>query len=140
MRYILAILAIFAASMASAADLDEALVCAEKVAVKLDLDFSKFEIGAVDNLPNGTYAVKASMPDNLEYSYVFINSSIIDKVDQEMLNKVVAHELVHVKQTQDGHLVGRLWKGKSYNHKEYMKRPHEREAHKLDDRLAKICQ
>ena len=85
------------------------------------------------------------------FAYHFNNKHgllVFKSCPNEMLDEVVAHELVHIKQTLDGRLefdperqefkwLGELWDQKRLDEVEYTERPWEAEAYSLGKILAK---
>lgn len=117
---------------------NEIFRCAEVVADHLELDFDKFEIGIADNMGSNVLGATAHMNRNYDYTYVFFNDDLLEE-SFGLIHQTVAHELIHVEQTQRGDLKGSYWKGQDQKGKRYKKQGHERDALKHDDDLAKLC-
>jgi hypothetical protein len=94
---------------------------------------------------------RASREDLHGFAYYFNDKHgllVFKSCPNEMLDEVVAHELVHIKQTLDGRLefdperqefkwLGELWDQKRLDEVKYTERPWEAEAYSLGKILAK---
>jgi hypothetical protein len=76
------------------------------------------------------------------YYFIFLNRAS----NKSQLKKILSHEMIHIRQMEEGDLIQfapddpiAIWKGDTINYLEvpYAQRPHEMEAHKLDDKIFK---
>jgi len=96
------------------------------------------------DLIDAKIVVKPLAENREEHAYVTKAGSfyvIYMKEDLNNFEEVIRHELIHVKQMENGDLIqqkdGWIWKGKFYaNTTKYNHRPWEHDAHKNDSYLA----